>query len=80
MANIDPTPFTTTARVRKFSNATGWGVLDPAEGSADDAIWFHWSVLEMRGYKTVEPGRLCEVEVERAKQDGYRFRAVRVRD
>jgi hypothetical protein len=35
--------------------------------------------IEMDGYKTVEPGTVCEVDVETAEQDGYRLRAVTVR-
>jgi cold shock CspA family protein len=71
--------FSTKARVREFSNEKGWGVLDAAAGTADDGIWFHWSVIAIDGYKTVEVGLLCEVEVETAEQDGYHLRAVSVR-
>jgi cold shock protein len=71
--------FSTTARVREFSNAKGWGVLDSTDRSVKGGIWFHFSHLDMDGYKTVEAGRLCEVEVESAEQDGYHLRALRVR-
>jgi CspA family cold shock protein len=70
--------YSTKARVQEFSNAKGWGVLSSVNGSGD-GIWFHWSVIEVDGYKTVEAGTLCDVEVETAEQDGYHFRAVAVR-
>jgi cold shock protein len=75
---LDQRRYTTEARVREFSNAKGWGVLDAINGSGN-GIWFHWSVIEIEGYKTVERGALCEVDVETAEQDGYHLRAVAVR-
>jgi cold shock protein len=70
--------YLTRARVREFSNEKGWGVLDSLSGGGS-GIWFHWSVIEVDGYKTIEPGVLCEAEVETAEQDGYHLRAVAVR-
>jgi cold shock protein len=70
--------YSTKARVREFSNQKGWGVLDSLNGSGG-GIWFHVSVIEMDGYKTVEPGTLCAVDVETAEQDGYHLRALTVR-
>lgn len=71
--------FSTTARVRAFSNAEGWGVLDSTGEPAAGGIWFHFSHIDVEGYKSLEPGRLCKVQVETAEQDGYHFRAVKVR-
>jgi cold shock protein len=71
--------FSTDARVREFSNARGWGVLDPVKGESVEGSWFHWSVIDVDGYKTVEVGRLCAVDVEAAEQDGYHLRALSVR-
>jgi CspA family cold shock protein len=70
--------YATRARVREFSNAKGWGVLDSLNGSGS-GIWFHISTIDMDGYKTVTPGTLCDVEVETAEQDGYHLRALTVR-
>jgi CspA family cold shock protein len=71
--------FSTKARVREFSNAKGWGVLDPTDSSVGGSIWFHFSHIDIEGYKTLEEGRLCDVDVETAEQDGYDLRALRVR-
>jgi cold shock CspA family protein len=70
--------YSTKARVRKFSIARGWGVLDSLNGSGS-GIWFHFSVIDVVGYKTLDPGTLCDVEVETAEQDGFHLRALTVR-
>ena len=70
--------YSTQARVREYSDREGWGVLDALNGSGT-GIWFHFSVIDVDGYKTIEPGALCDVEVETAEQDGYHLRAVAVR-
>jgi CspA family cold shock protein len=68
------------ATVEAWSNDEGWGVLSAPE--APGGIWAHFSVAEMEGFKTLSPGQIVEVAFEdlgSPYQDGYRFRAERVR-
>ena len=79
MAIPPPRRFTTNARVRKFTNKKGWGVLDAPANRAPGGIWFYWSALEMTGYKTISPGQLVEADVIESRQDNYDYVAERVR-
>ena len=52
------------------------GVLDSA--LTPGGCWAHFSVLAVRGHQALVPGQAVELEWERAEQDGYSYRAVRV--
>ena len=71
--------FTTTARVRRFTNEKGWGVLDASADTAPGGIWFYWSALEVPGYKRISPGQMVEADVVESNQDSYNYVAERVR-
>ena len=45
-----------------------------------DVIWFHYSMIEVPGRKTLSVGQLVHFTFEsEVEQDGFVFRAVRVR-
>lgn len=65
----------------KWSYEEGWGVLSAPEVTAD-GIWAHFSAVEMEGFKSLAAGQKVEVDFEdlgSPYQDGYRYRATRVR-
>jgi CspA family cold shock protein len=69
------------ATVDKWSDAEGWGVLSAPELTGN-GIWAHFSAVEMEGFKSLVPGERVEVAFEdlgSPLQDGYRYRATRVR-
>lgn len=67
---------TVQAVVRLWHDVKGWGVLDCAE--TPGGCWAHFSHLEMPGYRSLRPGQVVSLTWEQVRQDGYRFRAVRV--
>jgi cold shock CspA family protein len=76
---VERSPFV-TARVDEWSNEGGWGVLHSDE--VPEGIWVHFSAVAVDGYKTLRVGEVVEAEVEGPlpfDQDGYRYRARRVR-
>ena len=67
------------AKVRWFSDAEGWGVLDAPE--APGGAFVHFSHIEIEGYKTLRQNQVVEVELEGPlsfEQNGCRYRAARV--
>lgn len=62
--------------VRSWFDDAGWGVLDSK--LTPGGCWVHFSVLAVRGHQALVPGQAVELEWERAEQDGYSYRAVRV--
>lgn len=68
------------ASVREWYDEEGWGVLDCAE--TPGGCFAHFSNLEMPGYRSLAQGstvELVEWEAPGFKQDGYDFRALKVR-
>ncbi len=63
--------------VRFWLDEEGWGVIDCPK--TPDGCWAHWSTLEMDGYRTLSAGQAVELTWERARQDGYDYRAVTAR-
>jgi len=47
-----------------FSDAKGYGFIKP-DGQDDDQgdIFFHWSYLQMHGFKTIKPETVVSFEV-----------------
>lgn len=60
--------------VREWHDDEGWGVVDSP--ATPGGCWVHYSVVAMEGYRSLAVGDVVELDVERAAQDGYRFRAV----
>lgn len=63
--------------VREWHEAEGWGVIDSAE--TPGGCWTHFSVIQVDGYAVLSAGQEVDLEWEAPGQDGYPFRAVRVR-
>lgn len=66
----------TSGTVREWYDDLGWGVLDSP--NTPGGCWAHYSVVEMEGFRSLTPGDAVTFDVERARQDGYDFRATRV--
>ena len=64
------------AVARVWHREDGWGVLDCEE--TPGGCWVHVSHIEADGYRALAAGQQVRVEWERADQDGFQFRAVRV--
>ena len=62
--------------VRSWFDEAGWGVLDCE--LTPGGCWAHVGVLAVRGHRALVPGQAVELEWERAEQDGFSYRAVRV--
>ena len=62
--------------VRSWFDEAGWGVLNSE--LTPGGCWAHFSVLAVRGHRTLVPGQAVELEWESAEQDGFSYRAVRV--
>ena len=54
----------------------GWGVIDSED--TPGGCWAHYSSVLVPDYRALEAGQPVTLEVERAEQDGYSFRAVEV--
>ena len=77
-AAIEPRPFLTAiGTVRLWHDEQGWGVLDA--DSTPGGAWAHFSTMVGEGFRRLKPGQRVEFDYEPAVQDGFRFRAVRVR-
>jgi CspA family cold shock protein len=63
--------------VAEWSADEGWGVI--ASADTPGGCWAHFSHLEMPGYRSLDPGEVVQFEWEQPGQDGYGYRAVRVR-
>lgn len=65
------------AVVREWHDEEGWGVLDSE--ATPGGCWTHYSALDMDGYAAAKPGQGAVLVYEQANQDGYDWRALRVR-
>ncbi len=63
--------------MRTWHDAEGWGVVDPT--GTPGGCWVHHSSVLVPGYRTLQPGQGVVLDHEAPGQDGYPFRAVRVR-
>lgn len=62
--------------MQEWHSEEGWGVLACPETSG--GCWVHASRITGNGYRSLTPGQVVQVEWERARQDGYDYRAVQV--
>lgn len=69
---------TSIGLVRLWRDDKGYGVIESADTAPWD-IWAHFSFIEGTGFKTLTVGEQVEVTYHRAKQDSYRYVAIRVR-
>ena len=63
--------------VREWHDDDGWGVLDSAQTAG--GCWVHFSQIDVRGLRVLEVGQQARFSFERASQDGFEWRAIRVR-
>lgn len=49
--------------VKWFNSEKGYGFIQPEDGSED--LFFHYSVIQSSGYRTVEEGQSVEFTAER---------------
>ena len=49
-----------TGKVKKFNNEKGYGFIKTDEGKD---LFFHYSELQMEGFKTVNAGQKVEFEI-----------------
>ena len=68
---------TSRGTVRVWHAEEGWGVLDSA--ATPGGCWAHYSAVLVPGYRELGAGADVEFTFETAGQDGYAFRAVKVR-
>lgn len=67
----------TIGAVREWHEEAGWGVIDSPE--TPGGCWAHFSHVDRPGYRTLTPGQRVTLEWQQPGQDGYPYRAVRVR-
>ncbi len=72
-----PTPEPVVGVVRVWHHEQGWGVVDASE--APGGCWVHSSAVEATGYRELRAGQQVLLEAEAAEQDGFHYRATRVR-
>lgn len=63
--------------VREWHDDEGWGVIDSPE--TPGGCWTHFTHIDAAGYRTLRAGQQVDLAWEQPGQDGYPFRAVRVR-
>ncbi|MBR7834439.1 cold shock domain-containing protein [Actinospica durhamensis] len=65
--------------VKFYKAEKGWGAIASPDLPPGFDAWVHFSVIDMVGYRALEPGDQVEFDYEQAQQDSFRFRATRVR-
>jgi cold shock protein len=67
------------ATVKFWNEEEGWGVLTSSDVPGE--IWGHFSQIEMENYRVVTVGQQVELDWEHypSGQDGYVYRARRIR-
>ena len=64
--------------VREYDDREGIGVIDSLD--TPRGCWFHYSMIEVPGRKTLSAGQPVRFTFEsEVKQDGFVFRAIQVR-
>jgi CspA family cold shock protein len=67
----------TRGTVRAWNEEEGWGVIDSTD--TPGGCWVHFSHIVASGYRSLQVGEDVLLEWEEVDQDGYAFRALRVR-
>jgi CspA family cold shock protein len=63
--------------VREYDDREGVGVIDSLD--TPGGCWFHFSMIEVPGWKTLLAGQLVRFTFEsEVEQDGFVFRALQV--
>lgn len=70
-----PEPSVDDNRVRWFRDDWSWGVIAHSEGD----IWFHYTSIEMEGYRKIAEDQPVECESVMVPHAGFKRRADKVR-
>ncbi len=62
--------------VSEWHREEGWGVL--VTPTLPDDVWAHYSAIEAEGFRSLTAGEAVTFSVERAEQDQFLWRAVRI--
>jgi len=62
--------------VRTFDADLGWGAIDGPD--VPGGCWVHFSAIAVDGFRTLTRGQQVSFRAERARQDGFAYRAVKV--
>ncbi|WP_158893569.1 cold-shock protein [Amycolatopsis anabasis] len=65
--------------VKFYRAEKGWGAIASSELPDGFDAWVHFSSIEGTGFRALAEGEQVEFDYEPASQDGFRFRATRVR-
>jgi CspA family cold shock protein len=65
--------------VKFYKHDKGWGAIASDVLPHGRDAWVHFSVIDAPGYRSLSPGDEVDFEYEAVKQDGFDFRATRVR-
>ena len=69
----------TIGTVKYWREEKGYGVIS-SEATAPWDIWCHFThIVDMPGFRSLNPGQKVEVEYIRMDQESFRFIATRVR-
>jgi|SRR5213595_1491488 len=82
-AGVPPQPLFSTAKtigtVKYWRDEKGHGVIS-CDATAPWDIWCHFShIVDMAGFRSLQPGERVDVEYVRMDQESFRFIATRVR-
>ena len=62
--------------VKWFSEEKGYGFIIPETGGDD--IFFHFSSLQVKGFKTIANGQLVEFEIDDSQQGKKKANSVKI--
>ncbi len=62
--------------VKWFNDEKGYGFIIPENGGND--IFFHFSSLQIKGFKTIEKGQLVEFELDDSHPDKKKASRVKI--
>ncbi|PWG12365.1 cold-shock protein [Streptomyces sp. V2] len=63
-------------RVLEWHREEGWGVI--TSDALPNEVWTHFSIVQAEGFRELATGQTVTFSAERAEQDEYHWRAVRV--
>ena len=65
-----------TGRVKNFNKEKGYGFIKTDEGKD---LFFHYSEIQMEGFKTVSPGQIVEFDLIKTNK-GYQAKNVTLKE
>lgn len=71
--NLFYIPIRLRGKVKWFNEKKGYGFIQPEDGGKD--VFFHFSIIQMKGFKTIANGQLIEFETD---ENGEKATFVRI--